>query len=128
MRAIFSTTKLCYGVFDSNPFERKLSLFTPYTNPLCSQRQKSATKLLKKRGMGRWAIASFGFQRKAASRGVIVALAQSLVGLVSLVAGFVALWMLKITLFYPLVAFRRTMKQLKGSNKKNATNQQQQAA
>jgi len=83
------------------------------------QRKKSATRLLKKRGMGRLAIASFGFQRKAASRGILIALAQSLLGVVSGLAGFVALWALKITLFYPLVAVRRTMKFLKGGNKKN---------
>merc|ERR1711935_1173436 len=32
-------------------------------------RQKSATKILKKRGMGRLVIANFSFQRKSASRG-----------------------------------------------------------
>ncbi len=69
--------------------------------------------------MGRMAIASFGFRRKVASRGILVAAAQSLLeGLVS-VAGFVAFWVLRVAVFYPLVAVRRTMKRLRANKTSN---------
>jgi len=81
-------------------------------------RQKSATKFLKKRGLGRFAIAKFGFQRKVASKGIAIALAQSLVGLVATMARLVVFYALKFALFYPLVAIRRTMNKLKKSKSK----------
>ena len=99
----------------------------PISTSNSRSRQKSATKILKKRGMGRLAIAKFSFQRKAASRGIIVALAQTLVGSVSTAMRLVAFWTLKIALFYPFVTIRRAMKKMKG-NKKNTTNQPPQAA
>ena len=85
-----------------------------------SQRKKSATKLLQKRGLSKLGIFKFGFQRKVASKGIIVALAQTLVGLVSAGARLAAFWTLKICLFYPLMAIRRITKKLK-SRKETTT-------
>mmetsp|Transcript_6163 Transcript_6163/g.15241 ORF Transcript_6163/g.15241 Transcript_6163/m.15241 type:complete len:444 (-) Transcript_6163:161-1492(-) len=77
-------------------------------------RRKSATRILKERwGLSRWGVTRFGFRRRAAGRGLAVALAQSLVESVAGTARLVAFWTLKIALFYPLVAIRRTLNLLK---------------
>jgi len=82
-------------------------------------RKKSAAKILKeKRGLGRWGIAKFAFQRKASSKGVIIALAESLLEATGAVTRKVAFTTLKFALFYPLVAIRRTLNKLKNQNKK----------
>ena len=91
-------------------------------------RQKSAVRILKKRGMGRFAIARYGFQRKVANKGLIFGVLQSLVDGLSAAAGFVALWTLKLAIFYPLVAIRRTMKLIKGKTTKKSTTPPQPAA
>ena len=70
--------------------------------------------------MGRLAIARYGFQRKVANKGLIVGVLQSLVDGVSAAIGFVALWALKLAIFYPLVAIRRTMKLIKGKTTKKS--------
>jgi len=82
-------------------------------------RQKSAAKILKSRGMDRLAIAKFGFQRKVGAKGMIVALAQSVVELVSTAARLGVFWTLKIALFYPLVTIRRTLNKLAQPKKNN---------
>ena len=79
-------------------------------------RRKSATRILEERyGLGRWGAAQFGFRRRAAGKGVAVALGQSLVEAVAGTARLAAFWTLKIALFYPLVALRRTLLLLKRS-------------
>mmetsp|Transcript_24300 Transcript_24300/g.51688 ORF Transcript_24300/g.51688 Transcript_24300/m.51688 type:complete len:407 (+) Transcript_24300:121-1341(+) len=76
-------------------------------------RQKSAVRILKNRGYGRWDIIKFGFKRKVNSKGMVAALAQTLGQAVGALARVVAFWTLKIALFYPFRTIRRTMKALK---------------
>ena len=76
-------------------------------------RQKSAVRILKNRGYGRWGIIKFGFKRKVNSKGMVVALAQTLGQAVGALARVVAFWTLKIAFFYPFRTIRRTMKALK---------------
>ena len=86
-------------------------------------RQKSASRILKERGLGRMGIAMFGFRRKVQSNGTIVALAQSLLELVSTSVRLALFWTLKIAIFYPLVFLRRTLKKLKPAPEDAKTNQ-----
>ena len=84
-----------------------------HTTPHYRSRRKSATRILKERGLGRMGIAMFGFRRKVQNNGTIVALAQSLLELVSTSARLAVFWTLKIAIFYPLVFLRRALKKLK---------------
>uniref|UniRef100_A0A7S4ACN5 NADH:ubiquinone oxidoreductase intermediate-associated protein 30 domain-containing protein n=1 Tax=Pseudo-nitzschia australis TaxID=44445 RepID=A0A7S4ACN5_9STRA len=75
-------------------------------------RRKSATRLLKKRGLNQLDIALFGIRRKAASKGIVWALGDFLVRLLSTTVRLTSFWTLKIALFYPFVTIRKILRKV----------------
>lgn len=75
-------------------------------------RRKSATRLLKKRGLNQLDIVLFGIRRKAASKGIVWALGDFLVRSLSATLRLTSFWTLKIALFYPFVTIRKILRKV----------------
>ncbi|VEU39829.1 unnamed protein product [Pseudo-nitzschia multistriata] len=86
-------------------------------------RQKSATRLLKARGLNQLEIAVFGIRRKATSKGMVLALADFFMRLSSTTVRLSLFWTLKLALFYPLVTTRKIARKLAAVFSKKPTAQ-----
>eukprot|EP00536_Pseudo-nitzschia_multiseries_P002846 jgi/Psemu1/294989/fgenesh1_pm.39_\ len=75
-------------------------------------RRKSATRILKSRGLNKFQIALFGIRRKAACKGIVWALGDFLVRSLSTTVRFVSFWTIKLALFYPLVTIRKIIRKV----------------
>jgi hypothetical protein len=74
------------------------------------RRRNSAMRILRKRGLSRFQAVQFGVMSRARRNGMIVALIQSLGIFVQDLCRTIIVWGLRLSLFYPVVFFRRVIK------------------